>query len=73
MAVAVGVDCTGHGGVGGRVVEQAVGLCDDPGPVGPHEPDRAGVDPLGAFGGLAEHEDGLAQAGALLLGGPRSR
>ena len=67
LAVAVGVDGLGHTLVGLRVVEEGADFADDEVVVGAHEVDGAALEGFGTLGGVAHHEDGLAQAGGLFL------
>lgn len=67
VAVAVGVDGLAHAGVGGGVVEQGADGAGDAVEVGADKADGACSDGLGAFGGVAHDEYGLAQAGGFLL------
>lgn len=66
-AVAVGVDGVGHAGVGFGVVDEGGDFADDAVVVGADEADGAGGEGFGAFGGVAHHEDGLAEAGGFFL------
>ena len=71
MAVAVGVGCPAHGGVLLFVGQQAGELAADGLLIGAHKLERAGSHALGALGGVAHHEHGLAQGGRLLLDAAR--
>ena len=67
LAVAIGVDGLGHTLVGLRVVEEGADFADDEVVVGAHEVDGAALEGFGTLGGVAHHEDGLAQARGLFL------
>lgn len=60
-----------HGIVLGLIAEQAAELAVDDVLLGADELQRAGSDSLGALGGVAHHEHGLAQARGLLLDAAR--
>ena len=67
LAVAVGVDGLRHTLVGLQVVEKGADFADDEVVVGAHEVDGAALEGFGTFGGVAHHEDRLAQTGGLFL------
>ena len=67
VPVAVGVGRMGHGRILRRFVEQAGELAIDGLPLGAHQTQRARLDALGALGGVAHDEHGLAETWRLLL------
>lgn len=67
LAVAVGVDGLGHALVGLCVIQQCGDFADNKIVVGAHEVDGAALEGFGTLGGIAHHEDGLAQTGGLFL------
>ena len=67
LAVAVGIGRLGHLGVGDRIVQQPVALGEDPVGVVADQPQRAGLDALGALGRLAGDQHRLAQRRRLFL------
>ena len=70
IAIAVRIHCLAHTLVGGGVVEEDADFADDEVVVGPHEMDGAALKGFGTLGGVAHHEDGLAQTGGLFLDAP---
>ena len=60
-AVAIGVVLLGHAAIGGRVVQQAVGIGDDLFDIGADQARRARGDAFGALGVLAHHQHRLAE------------
>lgn len=67
MPVAVGIGSVGHRRVLNRIVEQPRELPVDRLLLGAHKAQRAGGHALGALGGVAHDEHGLAERGRLLL------
>ena len=67
LSVAVGIDGLGHTLVGLLVIQQRGNLAYDEVMIGAHQMDGAALEGFRAFGGVAHHEDGLAQAGGLFL------
>lgn len=67
VAVAVRVNGTGHGGMGGGVIQEALRLGQDAPGVGADEAGGAGFHGLRPLGDFPQDEDGHAQAGRFLL------
>ena len=67
MAIPERVMGAGHRGVAQRVVEQGEDFGNDAVLVGADQPRGAGRDALRTLGGLAHHEDWLAERRCLLL------
>lgn len=71
MPITIGVRCMAHGLVLSLIGEKAAELAVDDVLLGADELQRAGGDSLGALGGVAHDEHGLAQARGLLLDAAR--
>ena len=67
VAVAVGIDGLRHAAVGVRLLEQLARVADDRVVFDAREPHRAGCDGLRALRLAAQHQDGFAEGGRLLL------
>ena len=60
MAIAVGVVGEGHAVVGGCVGEKRAQVMGNGGHLRAYQLDGSGLHGLGAFGGVAHHQNGLA-------------
>lgn len=73
LTIAVRIVRLRHCGIGGGIIEQALGFPKNCVSIRTRQTYSARIDRFGALGGVTGHEDGLAQAGRFFLNAARIR
>lgn len=71
MAIAVGIHGLRHLLIGSGIIKECANFVDNLIVVGAYKMNSAALDGIGSLGGVAHHENGLAEARSLLLNATR--